>query len=147
MVLNYRVYLKIHNIFDAARTSALGTGSESNVGVYVPNDMQSAAAYFAQGLYRDTLTTSVANDGDNLRFGIRCATSSDYYWTIFDDFHLYYYGSKSIETGIRNVNAVDNADRGRDVYSMSGVLLIRNAVNLESLPHGMYIFGGKKIVK
>lgn len=139
--------LKIHNIFDAARTSALGTGSESNVGVYVPNDMQSAAAYFAQGLYRDTLTTNVANDGDNLRFGIRCATSSDYYWTIFDDFHLYYYGSKSIETGIRNVNAVDNADRGRDVYSMSGVLLIRNAVNLESLPHGMYIFGGKKIVK
>lgn len=140
---------QIHNIFDAAQTSALGTGNESNVGVYVPNDMQSAAAYFAQGLYRDTLNTSVANDGDNLKLGIRCTSSSDSYWTIFDGFHLYFYGSKAIGTGINTVNVVNDAsgsDR-KDVYSISGTLLRKNATSLEQLPHGMYIIGGKKVLK
>ena len=81
------------HITSDAQTKKLG-GAESYVnGKYFPNDMQAASIYFGKGLYENHVTTSLANDGGQLRMGIRGTTADGYYWSIFDNFRLYYYGS------------------------------------------------------
>ncbi len=58
--------------------------------MYGPQMMETAAVWFAQGLYDNTVLTAV--DGD-LKIGFKStadAVAGD--WTIFDNFRLYYYG-------------------------------------------------------
>jgi hypothetical protein len=75
-----------------AQTAKLG-GKESEIGgKYIPNDMTAAALYFAKGLYQDTVVTRIEAEGA-LKVGIRCTSSADGFWTIFRNFHLYYYGN------------------------------------------------------
>ena len=49
----------------------------------------------------------------------------------------------SSDTGIDGV-AVDS--RTVDVYSLNGTLVKKDATSLKSLPHGIYIVNGKKVV-
>ena len=75
-----------------AQTAKVG-GSESEIGgKYIPNDMTAAALYFAKGLYQDTVVTRIEAEGA-LKVGIRCTSSAEGFWTIFRNFHLYYYGN------------------------------------------------------
>ena len=75
-----------------AQTAKLG-GKESEIGgKYIPNDMTAAALYFAKGLYQDTVVTRIEAEGA-LKVGIRCTSSAEGFWTIFRNFHLYYYGN------------------------------------------------------
>lgn len=143
--------VKVQNIIAGAQTEKLGKGTEVETGAtpatYVPNDMQSAAAYFDKGIYENTVTTSLADDGADLTIGIRCASAMTSYWSIFDNFRLYYYGSQTPEqvTAISGVKAEQKATM--DVYSLDGQLVRKNARTLNGLPHGIYIVNGKKVVK
>ncbi len=75
-----------------AQTAKVG-GKESEIGgKYIPDDMTAAALYFAKGLYQDTVVTRIEAEGA-LKVGIRCTSSADGFWTIFRNFHLYYYGN------------------------------------------------------
>ena len=88
----------------AAQATQQG-GSESYVnGKYIPNNMHAASIYFGKGLYDNSVTTSVATDGGSLRLGLRSTSMDGYYWCIFDNFRLYYYGAltpKEVENGYR----------------------------------------------
>lgn len=140
---------RLKNICVEGLDEALGQGNESSVGdpvMYVPNDMKSAAAYFAQGLYQNKVVTSVTTDGASLKLGIRCKSASSYFWTCFDNFQLYYYGSHSIEevTPVETVDAAEQAPAA--VYDLYGRQLSTGSLANGQLPKGIYIVGGKKVV-
>ena len=91
-------YTKACHIGKDAQTSKVGIGNESEVGSpvrYVPNNMESAAAYFGKGLYENTVETTLVSNNQTLQFGIRGASYVSSDWTIFDNFRLYYYGGST----------------------------------------------------
>ena len=142
--------VKISNIASEARTSKLG-GSETQVNNipprYVPNNMQAASLYFGKGLYDNVLTLVIDKDGTSLKVGLRCTTSSSNYWTIFDNFRLYFYGSldKDLVSDIEEVS-VPFTNAPADVYSITGIRIRANATTLEGLPAGIYIVGSHKVL-
>lgn len=101
--LTTQVYLgtvssQVCHIGKDAQTSKVGVGNESEVGSpvrYIPNDMQSASAYFGKGLYENSVETTLESNNQTLRFGIRGASYVASDWTIFDNFRLYYYGGST----------------------------------------------------
>ncbi len=146
---------KVVNAVSEAQLAKVGVGTESTLAstpsTYIPNNMQSASAYFGKGYYDNEVFTELATDSSDLKIGIRCGSSSDMYWTIFDNFRLYYYGSMKADvvSGIKNLplNTVNQADKSSfDIYSIDGRLLRRNAINLDGLSHGLYIINGKKVI-
>ena len=124
-------------------------GNESYVGgKYFPNNMQAASIYFGKGLYENRLTTSVANDGGSLKVGIRSNSMPGYYWVIFDNFRLCYFGSLTPEAvdGISTPTATSTFTK-KGIYSLDGRLLAPDASLLPTLPSGIYIVDGKKVVR
>lgn len=142
---------KVKNIWDDAQTAKVGTGDESTQsGLYVPNNMQAAAAYFDKGLYdnaRDMRQYTNIKASAGLKVGIRCTSSSSGYWTAFRNFRLYFIGSEKIATGIKEVKNEKGRVKNHNVYSINGLLVRHNADNLDGLPHGIYIVNGRKVVK
>ena len=61
-------------------------------------------------------------------------------WTIFTNFRLYYLIEEGGETGIKYTTTVPFAKSG--TYTLSGV----RVADTSSLPHGLYIRNGKKIL-
>lgn len=110
---------------------------------YVPITMASSAAHFAKGYYDNSLLFSLAT-ATNLQLGIRQSTSAAYYWTIFDNFRLYYYGSMSIDmvTDVETIEVRDVETRTA-VYNVHGQKV---GDSLDGLPQGLYICNGKKIL-
>ena len=142
----------VKNAVADAQQVMVGVGNESTLAstpsTYIPNDMQSAAAYFAKGLYDNEVFTDLATDGGSLKVGIRSASSESMYWSIFDNFRLYYYGSmgSAVVANVRDIAPVDSRT-SMDVYSLDGRLVRKQATDLNGLPHGIYVVNGKKIVK
>ena len=135
-----------------AQKSKLG-GSESSVGSptrYIPNDMQAASRYFKQGLYENTVTFQNRRV-QTLKLGIRSELRGSLYWTIFDNFRLYYYGSMAksdVENGEVCVVTPEAEESiwPCDIYSITGQCVRMRATSLEGLPAGLYIVDGKKVV-
>ena len=123
---------KLHSD-DKAMTSPQG---------YVPNTMASSATHFAKGYYDNSLVFNLAA-ATNLKLGLRQTASASYYWTIFDNFRLYYYGSMSVDTvtGVDCIEA-DDASSRPVVYNIYGQKV---ADSLYGLPRGLYIYDGKKV--
>lgn len=138
---------KVANICTGAQNSKLG-GSESAVAanVYLPNDQQSAALYFNKGLYDNGVVLSLTSAG-SIIFGLRSSSYSDSYWTAYDNFRLYYYGSmdKSVITAVKNISKENKSLT--DVYNIYGICVKRNTDNLDGLKDGIYIMKGEKIIK
>lgn len=123
---------KLHNDDYAAASQA-----------YVPNTMASSAAYFAKGYYDNSLLFNLTGATD-LQLGLRQSVSEVAYWTIFDNFRLYYYGSMTIDmvTDVETV-VVEDAEARAAVYNIHGQEV---GDSLEGLPRGIYICNGKKIM-
>ena len=144
--------MKVKHIATEAQKNKLG-GAESSVGTpvrYIPNDMQAASRYFKQGLY-DNVVTFQNRRVQALKLGVRSESRGSNFWTIFDNFRLYYYGSMSksdVETGIEEmaVPEIEDSLCPYDVYSITGKCVRMNASNLDGLPAGLYIVGGKKMI-
>lgn len=148
---------RVHNICDYGQEKKLGVGNEQEVGdpvIYIPNDMRSAANYFKQGFYDNEVATEIKEDGSELKIGIRCKNGNTHYWSIFDNFRLFYYGSMPLDvvTGVEvytqpftdgkgTVSTAIYDLSGRKVGEVSG----RQSLPLQ-LPKGIYIFNGKKMV-
>lgn len=136
---------KVKNAWDDAQTTKVGTGSESaQSGKYIPNDMQSAAAYFDKGLYNDTLKLVFDAPVETLKVGLRCDKAESYYWSIFRNFRLYSYGVSNSASGVSIVKST----KGQmfDVYNVQGQLVRKHARDLKGLPKGIYVVNGVKIV-
>lgn len=112
---------------------------------YIPDNMASAAAYFAAGLYESSVTAQQAKPG-NIRLGIKCTSSSSAYWTMFDHFRLYYYGGNTVAVGMAELagNGADGireaADQG--MYDLSG----RRVTKPATASGGIYVVNGRKVL-
>ena len=156
-VVTTEIYLgtskaKVQNIAAEAQRSKLG-GTEISVGTptrYIPNDMQAASKYFKKGLYENTLTMQNRRV-QALTLGIRSESRGSKFWTVFDNFRLYYYGSMSksdVESGVEELE-LPNTNQSIwpcNVYNITGQCVRYNANTLEGLPAGLYIVGGRKII-
>lgn len=134
-------YQKIKNIWEDAQSRSLGGGTSNAGGRYVPNNMEAASKWFANGWYENSAllkTTTAAT----MKLGIRCTSVSSSYWTIFDNFRLYYYGGISTDD-VTGIDAVSPASQGsaNAIYDLSG----RRVTHQQPLSKGIYIQGGKKI--
>lgn len=109
---------------------------------YIPDNMASAAAYFAKGLYESSVTARQAKPG-TLRVGIKCTSAPSAYWTMFDHFRLYYYGGNTLAVGIGHVATDQTDSRPRDshIYDLSG-----RRIGQAQPRGGIYIVGGRKVV-
>lgn len=146
---------KLQHIAAEARSNKVDIGAETAVGSpaqYIPNDMQATSAYFLRGLYENSVMMELANKG-SLKIGIKNTSSATNYWTIFDNFRLYYYGSLSPEeiAGIDQPVINPNAPEAlfatpADIYDITGICVRKQATGLEGLPKGFYIVKGKKVI-
>ena len=148
---------RVHNICDYGQEKKLGVGNEQEVGdpvIYIPNDMRSAANYFKQGFYDNEVATEIKEDGSELKIGIRCKNGNTHYWSIFDNFRLFYYGSMPLDvvTGVEAYTQPFTEGKGTvatAIYDLSGrkVGEVSGRQSLpQQLPKGIYIFNGKKVV-
>ncbi|NPD91069.1 hypothetical protein [Xylanibacter muris] len=141
---------KLNDICACASDTKLG-GSESSVGSpvkYIPNDMKSASIYFSRGLYENAVVYENKTKGASLKLGVRTANMPEKYWCIFDDFRLYFFGKTPKEAlGIEEVHADGAYSRRSGVYSLDGRIVNRDASAFGSLPKGIYIVNGRKLIK
>lgn len=101
---------------------------------YVPNTMEQTAIYFRRGLYTNTLPCTVGDDG-TLRIGVRKTQTIASDWCIFDHFTL----TRLIDetpTAITKPQPITTAA----TYDLQGR-------RVEHTQHGVYIQGGRKIMK
>lgn len=83
---------KMQSVFTGAPTTALGVSGEIKLGEwYVPNNMSSAAAYFAAGYYNGN-SIEVEVTGGKLRIGLQKTTTIRRDWLMFDNWKLEYLG-------------------------------------------------------
>lgn len=132
------VYLK--NIFDDALDEKLQGATLTFGGKYIPDNMEAAESWFNAGYYLNTSTT-VFTEPTEMKIGIVGRKTDTQYWTIFDHFRLLYYGNyteEDIAAGVEAVSVVPAADA---IYDLQGR-------RLNEIPaKGIYIVGGKKVVK
>lgn len=142
---------KLADICAYASDAKLG-GTEVAVGSpakYIPNNMLAASKYFAAGLYENGVVYQNATKGAQVKMGIRSANISTSYWCIFDDFRLYFFGATDKSAvGIRDIT-LDSPDLPlrEGIYTLDGRQVSRDASLLHSLPKGIYVINGKKVVR
>ena len=111
---------------------------------FVPTSMAGAAAHFNKNHY-DNLVTRTQPARSNMKLGIKCATSGTAYWTVFDNFRLYYYGDEELATGIKDIEEMQNEEWQMSdkttIYDLSG----RRIDTISGLRKGIYIINGKKV--
>lgn len=103
---------------------------------YPDNVTQANDAFNTRGLYTNTLRVTLSAPG-SLKVGIRKAEAVASDWCCFDNFTLKYLGDL---TGISTPAVLSHADQS--VYNLKGLRMDGKA-----LPHGIYIIGGRKVVK
>ena len=132
------------HICDGIQTRKVGKGNETALtsGRYVPNDMQSADAYFKKGIYENRVVAAVTSDDGLLKVGVKSTSMPSNYWAIFDNFRLYYYGSKSVDE-VTAVPAVQHSEliTANSVYDLQG-----RKVSEPGIRKGIYIVNGKKMI-
>ena len=134
---------KLAHICDTIMTKKVGKGKEATLATnkFVPNDMQSASAYFAKGCYENSVFSSVTTSGGTLKVGIRCNTMPTSYWAIFDNFRVYFYGNMTPEviTSIQTVNTTAVHPPHDDaIYTLDG-----RRLTTPPTAKGMYIQNGR----
>ena len=131
------------NICDGIQTRKVGKGNEAAVtsGRYLPNDMQSADAYFKKGIYENSVVAAVTSDGGSLKVGVKSTSMPSSYWAIFDNFRLYFYGSKSVDE-VTAVPAIQHSEiTPNSIYDLQG-----RKVSESGIRKGLYIVNGKKMI-
>ena len=98
------------------------TDDDTGITYYFPNEMQSSADCFAQGMYTQKAYGLVAEDGDKLRLGvIGSSNQGGDSWVIFDNFRLTYKGMDAeiikpvLETNIAKAEAALEGYIGKSV--------------------------------
>ena len=132
-----------HITADAQATQQGGSESYAN-GKYFPNNMQAASIYFGKGYYDNTVTAALGTDGGNLKIGLRSGTMDSYYWCIFNNFRLHYFGSRTMAEvdGIDDTIIESDAATPQGTYRLDG----RRVADGQRLQKGIYIVDGKKII-
>ncbi len=86
---------KIKNVMDGQQNTSISNGEFTTAGnTYVPNSMESGSTYFARNKYSNVMQGEFP--AGNLRIGLRGTVSNAYYWTMADNFKLYFLGSDGV---------------------------------------------------
>jgi len=115
--------IALPSIFDEAGNHGT-TGVNTTFG-YVPDSQPQASAYLSSGLYNTKKLRARVTDG-TLRLGIRKDVAVARDWTLFDNFHLTYYGN-TLFGDVTNDGKLDNAD----VRALAEIILGKD----NALPH------------
>lgn len=116
--------------FEGVKPNDSKGGNESNVTdgeytYYIPNNMETAANYFADGYYADNKVLVGITDG-TLTIGIEKTQTTGGDWTLFDNWKLTYYGNKADAYQLWMNSVLDNykgyAEPGEDVVYTYSVL-------------------------
>jgi len=136
---------KLCHICDEAQSKKIG-GLEQAVGspaVYIPDNMEAAGVYFDKGLYNNEVYYTPASPTltrVNIRVGVKGTNTASAYWTIFRNFHFYYFGGVD-PVGIDSVKDDCTKDEPVGIYDLSGR-------KLKNIRKGVVIVDGKlKFVK
>lgn len=140
-------FQKLAHIASEAQDKRIAAGDIQVSSKFIPNDMASSSAYFAKGYYSNSIITSVAQNGNDLKIGLRTTNMPSKYWCCFDNFTVSFYGNMDAETITTDIapQAV-TASKTFNVYTLDGRQILRNAHELNSLPRGLYIVNGHKVV-
>ena len=91
---------KIKNVMSEQQSSSLSNGEYKTDGnTYVPDGMEAGSAYFNRGKYANSLQGEFA--AGNLRIGLRATVSNGAYWTMADNFKLYYFGAEGVVMSLK----------------------------------------------
>ena len=116
--------------FEGVKPNDSKGGNESNVTdgeytYYIPNNMETAANYFADGYYADNKVLVGITDG-TLTIGIEKTQTTGGDWTLFDNWKLTYYGNKADAYQLWMNSVLDNytgyAEPGEGVVYTYSVL-------------------------
>jgi hypothetical protein len=108
-------------------------------GTWIPNTMSSAAAHFAAGYYENEYRQFRSSAG-TVYIGIMGNTGTAY-WTMIDNFRLYYYGPMKLTdwaTGLEEVQISSEASTDT-YYDLMGRQVTQPA-------KGIFIRNGKKVI-
>ena len=131
--------VRIKNIWADAQESSLGGNTQEKDGLYIPDDLYAASRWFAAGHYDNSALVSIAGTtGATIKLGIKCTTKNTAYWTAFDNFRLYYYGSYSTND-VTGVDDIEQAETDKVVYDLMGRRIAKPI-------RGLYIVNGRKTI-
>jgi hypothetical protein len=134
--------VNIKNIWDDAQPTKIGRGKALRIGgLYIPDSMEAADSWFKAGFYNNEILSTLSEESA-ISIGMRSSKSDTQWWTIFDNFKLYYYGTYSQEdilTGINEVREEKPVSR-EQMYNIQGV-------RVNDSYKGIIIKDGKKFVK
>lgn len=119
-VMNIMAEMNSTRIYtDPAGENAFNSDKQpQNAPGFIPNSMEGAAAWFAQGKYQ-TEVAALVEDG-TLRLGFKDEAHSSDVWTLFDEFRLHYYGSSKMiyyKQQLPQIKAAANADLSNALYA------------------------------
>ncbi len=134
--------ITIKNIYADSQILSQGTGSiRVATRCYIPDTMQGAQNFFKNDLYDNSVVTTLAS-ATAIKLGLRClVTTSVDYWTCFDNFRLFFYGSHSSDD-VTPVDMISEADAqvGDGLYyDLSGRKVTKPT-------RGLYIHNGVKVL-
>ena len=87
---------KIKNVMAGAQSSSISNGEyQSSGGTFTPDNMESGSAYLSRNIYTNSLQEEFP--AGDLQIGLRCTVSNGGYWTMADNFKLYYLGSDEVD--------------------------------------------------
>ena len=119
-------------------------GSVDNRNGY-PHSMRAAGIRFAEGCYPNELACTLPERG-TIRFGLKCDIYRGDCWCCFDNFELLYQGLPDFYDSLPELKAseVQNDISSPDAHSYD---LSGRETSIESSQPGLYIVGGKKVLK
>lgn len=142
--VNTQIYLrtktqKVKNIWADAQSRSLGGATSNSGGKYIPNNMLAASKWFAAGWYDNNVLIKTTT-ASTLKLGIKGTTMGESFWTVFDNFRLYFYGDYTTDAIITGVEDIATSLPTEDkIYDLSGR-------RVERPTRGLYIVNGKKVL-
>jgi len=135
----------ITSIFtDANHNNKVGVSTSTG---YIPDNMEQAASYFRQGLYKNSVKALVGADG-TLKIGLKKTATASTDWTIFDNFTLTYLGLQGDVNTDNNVNISDvttlvNIILGKSEQTKTSNVNLDETVNISDVTTLVNIILGK----
>lgn len=91
---------KIKNVMAGQQNSSISNGEYQTAGnTYVPDNMESGNTYMSRNKYNNVMQGEFP--AGNLRIGLRGTVSADGYWTMADNFKLYFLGSDGVVVSLK----------------------------------------------
>ena len=88
-------------------------------------------------IHENVLDATIAEDGKSLKIGLRSSSMPSYYWVIFDNFRLHFFGNPEA-SAIQNVTS-SPLTVTHDLYDLQGR-------RVQTAKPGLYILNGRKVL-